>query len=153
MTSSYNWHENSKGNFVCIDGYEEAVATVFCNAVGVWQIAINNNPRGTFVDGAAYDIHEEAMERAESILDGAHCEFALPTTPRPDTTDWKEQRKKVLGRPTYGRRSRGISASVRVASSGKWFFLTYDKSGDTSKPNGWFETAQMAMAAFDQRYG
>lgn len=153
MTSSYDWRENSNGNFVCVDAYDDLIATVFGNAFDAWQIAINNNPRGAFVDGEAYETCEEAIARAEAILDGAPCEFALPAAPRPDTTDWKQQRKKVLGQPTYGRRLRGLSASVRIASSGKWFYVTYDKSGDTSTPQGWFETAQMAMAAFDQRYG
>jgi hypothetical protein len=37
------------------------------------------------------------------------------------------------------------------ASSGKWFYITYS-GGESSKPQGWFGSAEEAKQAFDAQH-
>ena len=74
-TPSYDWKEINSGNHVCID-YDDLVATVFKAKSGkVWQIIINKENGGFFVEEEYFEDHNEAKARTEAILDGAKCKF------------------------------------------------------------------------------
>jgi len=74
-TPSYDWKEINSGNHVCID-YDDLVATVFKAKFGkVWQIIINKENGGYFVEEEYFEDHNEAKARTEAILDGAKCKF------------------------------------------------------------------------------
>ncbi len=149
----YEWTENSKGNFVGRDSSGDVVATVFSNGSDyAWQIIINRDGRGHIVTDEAFDDPEDATERADAILDGAECTLT-PVKPSVGavTTGWKEQKTIANGSPTYGRKFEGMGISVKKATSGQWYYVTYSGS-DSSPPQGWFNTAQEAMQAFDAQY-
>ena len=142
------WKETAKGNHVCI--YEDALAaTVFNKGYG-WQIIINRDGVGYIVSGEAFDDHEDAQERTERILCGADCTLSVMGSnprPAPTTTDWKQQRKRTNGSPTYGRMKNDVGVSVRKASNDNWYYIVHG-----SAPDGWSKTAREAMRAFDLKH-
>ena len=72
-TLSYDWKESNSGNHVCID-YDDLVATVFKSKFGnCWQIVVNKEDGGYYVDNKYFEDHNEARERTEAILRGAEC--------------------------------------------------------------------------------
>ena len=74
-TPSYDWKESNSGNHVCID-YDDLVATVFKAKFGkVWQIIVNKEDGGYFVEHEYFEDHNEAIARTEAILDGAKCKL------------------------------------------------------------------------------
>lgn len=144
------WKPSAKGNYVCIDS-NDIVATVFGNHLGIWQIIINTDAGGRLVQDEHFQDPDAGIERAEEILDGADCSLSEPGyRPRAETTLWKMQKKQVNGQATYGRREGSLNVSVRAAKNGKWYFITYD-ANQTSEPQGWYRTAEDAMAAFDRQ--
>ncbi len=139
----YEWKETANGNYVCIQS-GDLVATVFCkNVCDPWKIIINNGGAGRFVAGEDFDDHREAISRAEAVLSGATCTL-LPIKPKDETTSWKQQKAISNGSPTYGRKYQGSGVSVKKAKSGQWY---YNVHGST--PQGWFDSAEEAMQAFD----
>ena len=142
------WRENAKGNFVRIDD-DRIVATVF-RRYEAWQISIQSGPITRFVANEAFESADAARDRADEILNGAECSYSRPSTPGPSSTPWQTQAKRSNGAPTYGRRLNGVTATVRMATSSKWYFIEYGASG-TSAPEGWSPTAQAAMALFDRK--
>ena len=149
-TEEYEWKESASGNHVCIHS-GDLVATVFNNNYA-WQIIINGDDVGRIVADEAFKEHPEAISRTEEILNGTDCTLApLKPNPGPVTTDWKQQKSVSNGSPTYGRKHHGLGVSVKKASSGQWFYVTY--SGvDSSKPQGWYGSAEEAKQAFDAKY-
>lgn len=146
----YDWKETDKGNYVCVDA-DEVAATVFHNGYK-WQIIINRDGVGYAVADEYFDDHPEAIIRAEEVLDGADCILTRlnPNTAR-STTGWAEQKGKSNGSPTYGRKHEGMGVSVKKAKSGKWFYITY-RGTDSDEPQGWYDSAEEAMQAFDDEY-
>lgn len=68
------WVQNGKGNYVQADaGWVKA--TVFQNKWGSWQIIINGFDGG-LVKNEGFVDPDDAIDRAEDILDGARCCFA-----------------------------------------------------------------------------
>jgi hypothetical protein len=67
--------------------------------------------------------------------------------PKDETTNWKQQKSIYNGSPTYGRKLCGQGVSVKKATSGKWFYIEHG-----SAPQGWYDTAEEAMGAFDAEY-
>jgi len=142
------WKETSNGNHVCIHD-DKLAATVFNKGYG-WQIIINRDDVGYIVSGEAFDDHEEAQERVERVLCGADCTLSVlgaSRAPSPTTTDWKQQSKTSNGSPTYGRQHKGKHVSVKKASNDNWFYFVYG-----SAPDGWSESAEEAMRAFDAQH-
>lgn len=149
-TEEYEWKESASGNHVCIHS-GDLVATVFNNNYA-WQIIINGDAGGHIVEGEGFEASEVAMERTEEILNGADCILTpLKPNPGPVTTDWKQQKSVSNGSPTYGRKHQGLGVSVKKASSGQWFYITYSGS-DTSEPQGWYVSAEEAKQAFDAQH-
>lgn len=142
------WAENSKGNFVMLDD-DSLRATVFKNTYGVWKIIVNSDDSGKLVADEYFVDAEDAIERADAILDGAPCEYARKTSAV--VTDWSKQKSMANGEPTYGRKYGKSSVTVKCAVSGKWFYMTYN-GPDHSEPFGWFDTAEKAMQTFDSRH-
>ena len=64
---------------------------------------------------------------------------------------WKTQKTTSNGSPTYGRKHRGLSVSVKKATSGQWYYVTYTGTA-SSPPRGWFDTAQEAKETFDAQH-
>jgi hypothetical protein len=142
------WKETAKGSHLCIHE-DEHVATVYNKGYG-WQIAINRNDAGYFVSGETFADPEDAQERTEWILEGAECTLSvMGASPRsaPSNTDWKQQKKRVNGSATYGRRYNGKGVSVRKASNDNWYYIVHG-----SAPDGWSKTAKEAMRAFDLKH-
>jgi len=145
----YEWKENDKGNFVAISAGRYLEATVFSNGYE-WQIIINREGDGYIVAEEAFDDPEDAMSRTEEILRGAKCTLVF-MKPKDETTGWKTQKTIANGSPTYGRKHDGMGVSVKKATSGQWFYVTY--SGSTSSPpQGWFSSAEEAKQAFDAQH-
>jgi hypothetical protein len=147
------WKKSAKGNFVGFSPSGDLVATVFSKGYG-WQIIINRDGVGHIVVGESYDDPDDATERAESILSGATCTLSVMGSnpnPGPTTTDWKQLSKTSNGSPTYGRRYNGMGVSVKKATNDNWFYITYSGSV-TTKPDGWSESAEEAMRAFDAEH-
>ena len=147
------WKTNAKGNFVGLSLSGGHVTTVFSKGYG-WQIIINRDGVGHIVTGEIYDDPEDAQERAEWILSGANCALSVmgsSPNPGPTTTAWKQLSKTSNGSPTYGRRYNGMGVSVKKATNDNWFHITYSGSV-TSKPDGWSESAEEAMRAFDAEH-
>ena len=73
--------------------------------------------------GAEYG---QAISRAEEVLNGADCflTFFKPNA-GPVATDWKTQKSVSNGSPTYGRKHEGLGVSVKKATSGQWYYVTY----------------------------
>ena len=142
-----NWLENGNGNFVMLDG-GSLLATVFKNSYGVWQIIVNSDEGGKLVGDENFESAEDATERADAILAGAPCGYARKNSV--GRTDWAPQKAKANGKPTYGRKDGKSSVTVKCASSGKWFYMTYNGPSH-SEPQGWYNTAEKAMQAYDGR--
>lgn len=70
----YQWAVSIRGNHYLKDG-DDLRATVYANRWGGWQIVINGQPGG-FVQGEVFADADDAIDRAEDILDGADCDFA-----------------------------------------------------------------------------
>ena len=86
-----------------------------------------------------FDDADDAMERAEEILDGA--DSALVTLlPKDVTTSWQMQKTISNGSPTYGRKQDGVGVSVKKAKSGSWFYNVHG-----SAPQGRYGSAEEAM--------
>jgi len=147
------WAENSNGNYVRRDSSGDVVATVFCkNVCDPWKIIINGDDVGHIVVDETFNMHPEAISRANDILDGADCILAvLKPSVGPVTTSWQTQKKTANGSPTYGRKHEGLGVSVKKAKSGQWFYITYS-GADYSQPEGWFGSAEEAMQAFDAQH-
>lgn len=64
------WKENGKGNFVGLSA-GLLYATVFSNVDGQWQIVINDSPIAHLVKNERFEEPEEAISRAEAILQGS----------------------------------------------------------------------------------
>ena len=142
----YEWKESASGNYVCIDS-GDLLATVFCkNMYDAWKIIINIDGDGHFVAEETFDDHDEAMERTEEILNGADCTLVL-MKPKDETTSWRQQKSTSNGSPTYGRKLQGVGVSVKKASSGSWYYNVHG-----SAPQGWHESAEEAMQAFDAQH-
>jgi hypothetical protein len=144
------WKETANGTHGCIHS-DELVATVFNKGYG-WQIIINRDDVGYIVSGEAFDDHEDAQERTEWILEGAECTLSVMgssprSAPAPTTTDWKQQKKRVNGSATYGRKYNGKGVSVKKASNDNWFYVLHG-----SAPDGWSKTPKEAMRAFDIKH-
>jgi len=148
-TTEYEWKETANGNFVGIYD-DEFVATVFSKAGGgVWQIIINGDGVGRIVAEEAFADPDDAMERAEEVLAGADCTLVvLKPNASPGTTDWKQQKTVANGAPTFGRKQDGVGVSVKKAKSGSWFYNVHG-----SAPQGWYDSAEGAMQAFDAEHG
>ena len=145
-TEEYEWKENDNGNFVAISATGILEATVFSKDYE-WQIIINGEDAvGRFVAEEAFDDSEDAMERTEEILNGAKCILVL-IKPKDETTSWRQQKTVSNGSPTYGRKHVGVGVSVKKASSGSWYYNVHG-----SAPQGWYESAEEAMGAFDAQH-
>ena len=68
-----DWVESARGNYVAIDS-GEMLATVY-QAEGSrhWQIVINHDGDGHFVQDERFADPHTAMQRTEEILGGASC--------------------------------------------------------------------------------
>ena len=142
----YEWKENDNGNFVAINATGHLEATVFSKDYE-WQIIINGEDAvGRFVAEEAFDDSEDAMERTEEILNGAKCILVL-IKPKDETTSWRQQKTVSNGSPTYGRKHVGVGVSVKKASSGSWYYNVHGLA-----PQGWHESAEEAMRAFDAQH-
>ncbi len=151
---SCEWKKTRNGNEL---GFlsSKHVVTVFNKGHG-WQIIINRDGVGHIAVGEIYDDPDDATERAEWILSGANCTLSVMgsgprSAPAPATTGWKQLSKTSNGSPIYGRRYNGKGVSVKKASNNNWFYITYSGSV-TSKPDGWSDTAEEAMRAFDAKH-
>lgn len=115
-----------------------------------WRIIINSGSDGALVKGS-FETAEEAIERATDISNGEDCDYVehlLGSAP----TEWRKQKKKHNGSPTYGRiTAQGVSISVKKAASGKWFYVKF-RGTNFEKPVGWFDTADKACIAADGKY-
>ena len=68
-----HWIESAAGNHVCIDG-DDIVCTVFKSGYSnIWQIVVNDDGEGYFVQDEFFLEHYDAIERAEKILNGSKC--------------------------------------------------------------------------------
>ena len=139
--AEYDWNEIDNGKYVCICS-DELVSTVFRKGYG-WQIIINREGVGHIVTGEVFETSDAAMERAGDVLDGADCTLVKMKL-KDETTIWKQQKTISNGSPTYGRKYQGTGVSVKKAKSGSWFYLPHG-----SAIQGWYESAEMAMHAFD----
>lgn len=99
-----DWNENANGNFVAIDCGE--VTTVFRNRDGYWQ-----GIRDGEITARAFDTPEEAME----AIDEEEVDF-IRTKLRAADTGWQASKSGGLYRRAYGR-----MATVKQATSGKWY--------------------------------
>ena len=145
LAEEYEWKECANGNYVCIHS-DALVATVFMKDCE-WKIIINGE--GVVSHIVAYEAFEGAagaIERAEQVLGGADCDL-VAMLPRNASTNWKQQKAVSNGSPTYGRKQDGVGVSVKKAKSGKWFYIEHG-----SPPQGWFDSAEEAMKAFDAKH-
>ena len=77
-----HWIESAAGNHVCIDG-DDIVCTVYKNSYSdIWQIVVNDDGEGYFVQDEFFFNHCDAIERAEEILNGSKC-YANKAKPKP----------------------------------------------------------------------
>ncbi len=141
------WTESRSGNFILREA-DGVRATVFQNDHAQWQIILNSEQGGLLVADEYFEAADSAIRRADKILAGAACKFARDTANV--TTGWAKQAKALNGKPTYGRKYGSHSVTVRCAASGKWYYITYQATTH-SEPQGWFDTAEHAMQAFDSR--
>ncbi len=156
---NFIWEIASTGSHIIRKGYDQVLCTVFRNSYDAWQVAINitdnfGNQAPHFSDKRFADI-DDAKSHAEFLL--SIREELEPTKVDPcrsltTFTDWHQQKTKLNGRPTYGRKAGRISLSVKCAQSGKWYFLAHGE-GIASKPEGWFSTAEAAMVGADKKHG
>ena len=81
-TEFADWFESAAGNHVCI--YDEAlVCTVYKSKhTERWQIVINEEDGGYFVQEEGFLNYQKAIARAEKILGGAECN-AEKAKPKP----------------------------------------------------------------------
>ena len=77
-----NWIESAAGNHVCVDGDNVACTVYKTKHSDVWQIVINDNGDGYFVQDECFIDHCDAIKRAEEILNGSECD-ANKAKPRP----------------------------------------------------------------------
>lgn len=148
MNTEFNdWTENKNGNFVLRDDYDEVLATVYHSNFDFWQITINGAFGSQFVADERLNTAEQAISRAEAILNGAQCTYSRGSTAN-SVTDWAKQATVTNGQPTYGRKLGGQSVSVKCAKSGQWYYVTYRATAHDA-PIGWFDSAKAAMTAFD----
>ena len=146
-TEEYEWLENDNGNFLAISAGGNHEATVFKNGYE-WKIIINcEDAVGRIVADETFDDPYDAKERTEGILRGAKCTLVF-IKPKDASTGWKTQKTVANGSPTYGRKYKGMGVSVKKATSGSWFYITYSGS-DYSQPQGWYGSAGECMEAFD----
>ena len=149
QSSFDDWIENQNGNFVLRDDNNEILCTVYHTVFDFWQIAIDGDHGSRFVADERFNTSNQAIVRAQAILNGAKCTFSNGTH-RNSATNWAKQARVTNGKTTYGRKCNGLSVTVKCAKSGKWFYMTY-QGATCNEPQGWFASAQEAMAAFDSR--
>ena len=145
LPTEYEWKENTNGNFVCISGGNYHEATVFYKGYE-WQIILNGEGFARIVVGESFDNSDDAMERAEAILNGADCNLIV-LMPKEASTSWQPQKTISNGSLTYGRKYQGTGVSVKKAKSGKWFYILHG-----SAPEGWYASAEEAIQAFDDAH-
>jgi len=139
----YEWKKNYNGNFVGLSAGGCLEATVFSKD-HEWQIILNGGRVGQIVAEECFSDSEDAMGRAEAILDGAKCTL-VDLRPRDETTGWKQQKTTSNGSPTYGRKHEGMGVSVKKAKSGQWYYVEHSNPA----AQGWYGSAEEAMQAFD----
>ena len=104
-----NWRENDKGNFVCVD--DDIITTVFPGVNGEW-IGIR--------EGLITDKEFKTPDAAMEAIDDDKVKFCVKT--RPADSGWRATKKGGFYRQCAG----GI-ATVKQASSGKWYITVNGK--------------------------
>jgi hypothetical protein len=104
-----DWRENDKGNFVYF--YDDIVTTVFRGSDGEW-VGIR--------DGLITDRGFKTPHAAMEAIDCEKVKFSVKT--RPVDTGWRAAKKGGFYRQCAG----GI-ATVKQASSGKWYITVNGK--------------------------
>lgn len=149
------WDTSSNGNPIVKDGYDDVLCTLFRNEYGAWRVVVNlNTPTGpkSHFSSKLFATLDEASEHAEQLIT---IRAELEPTPEcePDRIgEWRTQSRKSNGAPTYGRPFGRKHASVKLARSGKWFYVV-SVGPNTRDPVGWFDSAESAMAACDAAFG
>lgn len=148
------WQPNDKGNY-CLADYDELLGVVFQRG-DLWGVMVNaSKPYGLrpFFSKVLFCDWQSAAEYAERLIDiRQHLEPSdPPATDSRTSTPWRQQGTGANGKPTYGRKAGTVSYSVKCSKSGSWYFTPYGP-GIQSQVQGWYPSAEAAMAAAD-RYG
>jgi hypothetical protein len=153
-----DWEIASTGSHIVREGDDKVLCTVYQRPEGVWRVVVNVDTllgdQPHFPDRYFFDLHE-AKRHAEELLPIRNELEPTPISLRgsgPTYSAWREQKTRTNGQPTYGRKAGRYKLSVKCAASGMWYYLRHGMNL-APKPQGWFRSANEAMAAADKHYG